>query len=324
MIKNDFLIDGVPFAQYFNQNIKPYSALFPNFIDPVNFNAFMRNIEALTGQEEVSIEELACHIAIVYNETGGTFKPLREFGTPQYIFSQLTLSNGGLKVTYNRHPNRLAGTQMREKGVQMSEAEVNAWNGAFYPQNAPAAIQQASLECDFWRFRGWGFNQLTWRDAYIMHVQPHLPKPIDEYTGEQFEALLKDNISLACKAFHSYTYGSANGLRAMQEARKGNFAPYGRVVSGGWEWYVQNKYLPRATAIYAALSGKKSAIRNLEEYSIDELNLTPSQIKALQNEINKYFVLDSMKIVADGAWGPKTETAFKGLNMPIQTLLQKI
>ncbi len=325
-ITNHFTLEGVPFADYFNLRIKPYYTCFENFVNKANFERLMANLEILVGGEEMTKEEFACHFAIIYNETGGTFLPLFEFGGPAYLFSQLYLNNGGLKMSYNTLAslgNIPAGDGLEKRGYMLSTAQKTLWNGTQYPSGEPADIQEASLNCDYYKFRGWGFNQLTGRNNFVAHLQPLLPKPIDSYNIQEWTALLGNNTELALQAFHNFTYKSPQGAFAMSEVKQGRFAQYGKVVSGGWDWYVQNKFLPRANAIYKVLCDgmAKGAFQNVPEWAIENQNLSASQIKAIQNRINerlKVFMLPFIE--PDGAWGPKTEAAYRQVATQTETV----
>jgi len=309
-ISNNFSVQGLTFAQWFNQRVKPYYHIFENFINEANFAALMAKMEVWTGKEEITLQEFCAHLSIMYNETGGLLTPIYEMGGQAYCFNR-QMPNGGVKYSYNRTPNRLAGDQLLAWGV-IAEAERQVWNGQIYPYNAPLRVQQASAHCDYYRFRGWGLNQLTWRNAYESFMQPHLPKPLDEYEPAEWNATLEGNLDLACKVFRSYTYESPQGSYAMAEVQKENFVPYGNMVSGGWAWYVYNKFLPRVQTLLQLLENAgEHNLQNYAEYAIDGMNLTPAQIRIIQANMNA--VLAYNPIVVDGFWGNASEGAFKML-----------
>ncbi|WP_198145113.1 hypothetical protein, partial [Microscilla marina] len=159
----------------------------------------MENLPNLTGKSEITLNEFCGHMAIIYNETGGTCKPIREMGGPQYMFNTV-MPGGGVKYSYNTPPNHKAGDQLMEWGIINTEEQRSLWNGTIYPKHAPEDIKKAALKCDFYRFRGYGFNQLTWRNAYEQCLQPLLPRPMDEYSVEEFEAHI-NNVKIAAQAF---------------------------------------------------------------------------------------------------------------------------
>ena len=47
-----------------------------------------------------------------------------------------------------------------------------------------------------------------------------------------------ENEAFACEVFYNFGQSRPN---AIKELRKGNFKPFGNLISGGWKWYVENK-----------------------------------------------------------------------------------
>lgn len=320
-IKGNFTVNGVAFADWFNQHFRlTNSRIYSHLVNAGNFATLMEHISDFTGKEEISLGEFCGHFAIMYNETGGTFSVIREMGGAKYMFEPTSWG----KVTYNKAPNKLAGDQLKAWGVISSDADVQKWNGSVYPADAPAEVKKAALRCDFYRFRGYGFNQLTWRNNYDKCMQPVLPKPIDEYTEEEFEHTIKD-ISIACKAFHNFITQSGQAHKAISDLEKGDFTAYGMLVSGGWVSYVNNKYVPRAAGIYNAL--KNAQIAAKEAYAIDGMHLTPQQVKHIQQALINAGHAEATKLLndaggADGAWGEASESAFKLVGKSIPELLR--
>lgn len=325
-ISKNFKVNGMLFHMWFNTVFRPlHLKLFPNTIVGENFEKFIELLPMWAGKEHINLHEFCGHVSIILNETGGTFKPLREFGGASYCFNTV-MPGGGTKYSYNRAPNKLAGNQLKEWEVITSDADVAIWNGQVYPISAPQNVQTASLKCDYYRFRGWGFNQLTWRNAYEQCLQPHLPKKIDEYGYDEFEELLKDNYELAAKTFYSYCTSSPIAQHALDSLEKGVYVHYGNLVTGNWTWYVQNSFMPRCKALYYALS--IANIEDVERYAIDDMNLLPYQIKAMQycmvqtgGEAIKAKMQKSGG--ADGFWGDVTQDCFEQMNMTIAELLEK-
>lgn len=315
MIIGNFKIQGIDFADWFNKQFRNRNAvLFPNFIIPNNFNALMQRTELFAGKKEISLQEFVAHFCIMYNETGGQFTPLREIGNNAYFFSH----NPPRKSTYNLAPNnRLAGNQLKAWGIIQSDTDVALWNGIVFPHNAPDAVKEYSKHCDYFKFRGWGLNQLTWRTNYVLHLQPFLPKNIDEYSAEEFENTLND-LDLACKVYHHFLTNSQNASYLLSEIQKGNFGPYGFVVSGWWQ-YATDKYQPRCKALLGAmLEGLNLEKLPESTTTIHGKNLTKTQIQTIQNNIMKSEEFGNTDIVrllmenggADGVWGKATEYAF--------------
>jgi len=70
----------VPFAQWYNTNISPKNPNLFYRINPDNFlKVFGQNLATLTGKNEITLSEFCGHVAIILNETGGRFEPLREY-----------------------------------------------------------------------------------------------------------------------------------------------------------------------------------------------------------------------------------------------------
>lgn len=251
MISGNFKVNGIPFAQWYNKTIVPLNPSLYYRIDETNFNTLIgKNLQNLTGKSEITLSEFAGHCAIILNETAGTFKPTRELGGQSYMFNAIG------KSSYNQSPNRLAGDQLKSWGIISSVYDVSIWNGTTYPKDALQEVITAAEKCDFYRFRGYGFNQLTWRTNFINCLQPHIPNLIDSYSVSDFETLIND-YRIAALTFQSYITISQNSKYAISELVKGNFSPYGMLVSGGWQWYVTNKFLPRCNAIYAGIRNAK-------------------------------------------------------------------
>jgi hypothetical protein len=320
-ITQNFKVQGINFSDWFNNFFRnSNSSLFPNYLHKKGFENIMQNIENFAGKSEISINEFVAHFCIMYNETGGSFEVLRELGGSPYCFTH----NPPQKTTYNRSPNRLAGNQLKEWGVISAKADVDNWNGGIYPYNAPQEVRKRAENCDFYKFRGWGLNQLTWRANYVSHLEPFLPKKIDEYSHEEFEDLIAGNVLLACKAYHHFLATASPHI--AQEIEKGNFVPYGLLVSG-WLYYAQAKYAPRCIALRNALI---SALGIMEvpprKYAIDGMNLQKAQIKTIQENIIRSQNTDIARLIldnggADGIWGNATETAFSIAGKPINYFL---
>ncbi len=325
-ITNNFQIQNIDFTDWFNGFFRTKNGfLFQNFISKNGFYNLMQKIELFAGKSEITLQEFVAHFCIMYNETGGQFLPMREMGDSAYFF----LHNPPQKSTYNCNPNFLAGNQLKAWGIIQSDADVNAWNSFVFPHNAPLHVKKASERCDYFRFRGWGLNQLTWRANYVLHLQPFLPKKIDEYSDTEFELMLND-FDLACKVYHHFLTNSQNANYLLSEIQKGNFVPYGYVVSGWWA-YATDKYQPRCNALLKALL-EGLHLNKLPENttSIHGKNLTKAQIKIIQNNImqdKEWGNTDIVRLImenggADGVWGKATEYAFSLTGKEIEYFLK--
>ena len=320
-IKGNFTVNGLAFADWLNQQFRNRNPkIYSHFVDTQNFTRLMNHVADFTGKQEISLGEFCGHFAIMYNETGGTFGVIREQGGAKYMFEPTSWG----KVTYNKAPNKMAGDQLKSWGIISSESDVQKWNGQIFPSDAAPVVQEAAYRCDFYRFRGYGFNQLTWRSNYIQCMQPILPKPIDEYSVEEFESTIND-ISIACKTFFNFITQNNQAQDAITNLDAGNFVPYGMLVSGGWVSYVQNKYVPRATILHQAL--KAAQILEKEAYAIEGMHIAPMGIKKIQAALMNSGNQEAVDMLSDAggiddSWGDATEKAFRLVGKSIKSLLR--
>lgn len=319
-ITGNFKVDGLPFVEWFNTTQAPVQAFYqykgqPIRVENKNFAQVMYHLKWITGKEAISLGEFCGHFAIIYNETGGTFRPLREFGGADYMF------NAQNKQSYNQAPNRLAGNQLKDWGVISSAADVTLWNGHLYPTTQPAQVKKAAEKCDFYRFRGYGLNQLTWRSNYQKCLQPLLPKLIDDYDIEEFERVIMD-FKIVCGTFYNYINQNATFKRAIQQLAQGKFTPYGQLVSGSSS-YTTQIYLPRCQHLFSQLKNKQ-----LVPFQDIRALLTIEEVKKVQQAILDSGNEDAKALIrwgggADGWWGAKTQKAFDKLHTSLEVLLGK-
>lgn len=322
LIKGNFTVREVPFAQWFNTQLRPvYPKLFPYQLQTPHFEMMMQHLKALTGKKKILLSELIGHFSIIYNETGGLFQAVREFGGAKYMFEPTSWG----KISYNQeiYGNRLAGNQLKEWGILSNEKDIADWNSQKYPEDAPDEVKKEAINCDFNKYRGGGFNQLTFRDNYQRCLQPLIEKEMEKLTDEEIGNIFKD-YQIACGAYQKYISGTEASSKAMEQLEKGNFEPYGNLVSGNWSWYVQNKYLPRCQALHKAL--KSARLKNLVLYAIDGMHLSPQQIRLLQAAILNAGNAEAKKLLienggADGAWGDASQEAFELLKISFKDLL---
>ena len=306
MITGNFHLNGKPFAEWFNNTLKadPLFRAGGSFM-PVwapGFDAVMQRISLIFGTPGLNLYEFIAIFANIYNETGGTFISQRERGSMAYFFETRDMG-GWTKQSYNRPVNgtRQAGDYLKLLGIISKQAEVAAWNGIMtLPTSPPEAVANAK-RCDFYRFRGFGLNQITWRSLYEACVQPHLPKKMDEYGVDEFEALTND-LGLACKAMNTYIRQDSMKV-AMRDITHGEFYNYGRNIGGGY--YSTHVFVPRCTRLAELL----------KPYFLPDVKaLTRDQVKALQQKViasspDAAFII-AKSGGADGIWGKASQQAY--------------
>ncbi|MDX2306136.1 MAG: hypothetical protein NW226_25215 [Microscillaceae bacterium] len=328
IIKGNFAVNDIPFAQWFNESFRASDRfLFPNPINVLYFEDLMTHLKDLTGKAQISLNEFIGHFAIIYNETGGTFQPLREWGSMKYFFEP----NSRGKVSYNRvnvnqwdTGNRLAGDQLLEWGLISTKEEVDVWNGQEFPSDAPREVILRAVDCDFYRFRGGGFNQITWRNNYYTCLQPLIaPRDIDSLSEKEINDLIRDT-KISARMFLNYISNSPQAREAIRQLSEGSFTEYGMLVSGGWVYYVQRLFNPRCVLLQQAL--REARLSPLMIYAIDGLNLPPAMIKRLQEVIVGQGNIEASRLIwqfggIDGIWGPATQAAYEKLDMHLSDLL---
>jgi len=157
-----------------------------------NFNQVWDNIPLLytgnVGNHEINVFQFFALVSIIINETGGTFRPVRERGSLSYMFG----TNGGRKRSYNNYPpnrpnNRTAFRLFNNADFLAAHRDLahydrvanttnRAWNSDSYPSGFPTDPSEGGIiaEADFYKFSGRGLVQTTWRrnyEAYIELVQ---------------------------------------------------------------------------------------------------------------------------------------------------------
>lgn len=135
---SSIFVAGKPFHQWFNDDFRPGRANFPNRVGAeIDFRKVWDSMTALTGHARLTLNEWIAFFGIIYNETGGTFRPVPEAGGDAYFFNQLpvTLPNlPGGKSSYNG----ILGN--RRAGNQLAAANLPFWNAAVLTDPADIAV----------------------------------------------------------------------------------------------------------------------------------------------------------------------------------------
>jgi len=198
---------GQDFAPWFNRHIANHDAWRDRAIPPGGVTRFPLLWNAFLALRPCALLEVLAYTGVFIQETGGTFLPKSEgFGNARrpgiaYLFDNFAISDSSghsfQKASYNTgRANRTAGSLFRDpvynrahKHRALSEklagTENPVWDGEDFPDEIfPFSGKPEEtgyiLEADFFKFRGRGFIQTTWRENYVK-----LARLVQAYGGEQ-------------------------------------------------------------------------------------------------------------------------------------------
>ncbi len=263
LIEGNFKIGSRNFSVWFNNFREKYTDIFPHPLEARNFINVIRRVETLTGKPSITVNEFIGHFAIIYNETGGTFKPVTEkgpnwadpddFRNDAYFFMAIP----GKKRSYNQGPQNMpAGDLLRDWGVISRDEDVEAWNSTTeYPINQPEDVRRRARDCDFYKFRGRGLNQITWRTGYTHFVDPVVaPLTTGQMTNAQLDAAFTDP-AVYCGVFRNYISDPFWAGKAIGPLIAGDFTQYPLYVAGKTATEYQKRFVKRCQTLKLALKG---------------------------------------------------------------------
>ena len=245
---SNIVVGGKHFVDWYNQDFAPlhkgrHPTLIygkdgmhpvefpPGNINKMNFKKVFDHCEPLWARE-ISLGEFVAILCIMLNEVGGNLAAVGEHNGPKYMFEA-----GPRKQSYNGIlGNKKAGDQLLVMGA-ITEDQVGPWNkhdGAVYPDDA--GIEDKVRECDFFKFRGHGLNQLTGRGNYDAHMNKFLKqycgKGMDEMTGAEMEDAIQNKPEVYLASFKSF-FAKGGMKEAMGKTNEGEFWKVGKINSGG-------------------------------------------------------------------------------------------
>lgn len=228
---NIIRVGTVPFVQWFNTALRASApSLYPHRLDEQGFDTVFLHMRELTLGHGLTPFEFVGLFCIFYNETGGTLRSLAELGGPAYCFG----TNGGAKASYNSRANgnRKAGDQLLEAGA-IGPEEVAQWNGTVWPDPPKdGPLWRAALECDFFKYRGHGLCQITWRAGHKLYVEPVLNVDIDTLSTQELDDSMTRDPECYSRAAALFFHDPSWAGPAFAATRSGNYNALGRKVSG--------------------------------------------------------------------------------------------
>lgn len=299
---------GLGFIDWFNHRL----AGNPNWVNRrlgtatdvrQRFTKIWDQIPTIFGSASVSLMQFSALQCILTNEVGFNLEPLCEScgrkGFPGLAYPFSTIR--GIKQTYNSAPlNRLAGDLFfsddvfwqahRDKpmaSVVRNHPELRTvWNGSVYPKSTfPTSLDTAITgfvqEADFFKFRGRGLIQATWRANYkgiISWIQQYVgSQPVvaqyaalwkgrspevlaTQSSNQDWDTLFQESdLVVACAAIGLHNRASGDYLTLAHDAetlslgedRPGTLFRMGHRISGGIAYarLFQNRVIELITAL---------------------------------------------------------------------------
>ncbi|HEU5381204.1 MAG TPA: hypothetical protein VFV38_37745 [Ktedonobacteraceae bacterium] len=166
------------------------------------FTTIWDHIPDMFGTPNISLVQFTCLMSIFINEVGTDLLPISELmgrpGHPGLAYAFDSIS--GVKVSYNQAPSLTALALFNDANFIAAHGSLalaptlknttdGRWGSSQYPQadystsldpNITGFIQEA----DFYKFRGRGFIQTTWRTGYLRVIQF-----VQSYTGTDAKIL---------------------------------------------------------------------------------------------------------------------------------------
>lgn len=178
------------------------------------FNQIWDQIPGMFGTPSINLFQFLSLMSIFINEIGSALLPISErVGRPDHPGIAYAFNKIGKKMSYNRSPNRKAcelfnDPEFLKAHGHLPEADRvrnttdKRWCGERYPADFPTdpKLQTIIHEADFFKFRGRGLIQTTWRSAYtrlIKHIQdkPSIRHPVVDKFRRRWAGLSSDTVA---------------------------------------------------------------------------------------------------------------------------------
>lgn len=221
-----------------------------------NFREFWTNY---LRSGPMSLTHFLAYMSIFVNECGGNLTSVTEkVGFPghpglAYPFNTITMGNvvagKWRKSSYNQSPNILAGKLFQSAEFNAAHGELNpgsvqgstdpVWLGQVYPQGSVSTSTNISqtgylLQADFYKFRGRGLIQTTWRSNYRRIAQfvkdyagdnKVLNAFKDKWKGIETETVCTISRDSDWDAIFEKTDGIVTCAAVFAHASQGNYLP---------------------------------------------------------------------------------------------------
>ncbi|MBY3136546.1 hypothetical protein [Rhizobium laguerreae] len=186
-----------------NADLKPFKEMAAVNLCSAFWDAYLGTTDRADWRTSVTLLEYITYIAVFLNETGGSLSR----GTEKFNVNTPTLQHPGIcyffdrlqprgaswwKKSYNGPPNRKCSELFTDKifndahaaralGRELQSTTDAVWSGDTYPKrDYPTSGRPDEmgyiLAADFFKFRGRGLIQTTWRSNYkrlVQHIQTY-------------------------------------------------------------------------------------------------------------------------------------------------------
>jgi hypothetical protein len=280
---------GAHFVDWFNAHCANRAAWEGKALDSsgevkARFAAIWNNIPLIFDTASASLLQFAALQTILTGETGAELQPCSELcgcnGYPGLVYAFEHVQ--GMKASYNSEPgNKLAGDlffkdadfwaahgHLPAADLVRSRPDLQpAWDQIVYPKEFPTSLDPSKTgfiqQADFFKFRGRGFLQTTWRANYkplVEYVQTYaganslLAEFRERWAGQEADTICtistnedwdrifaEPELILACRAIALHNEASGNYLNlsadftilSTQSPAPGSLYRMGLRVNGG-------------------------------------------------------------------------------------------